>query len=85
MDIPKVPYSGSIKEIKVGKEGQQKAVGGETCYPFHLFEGQVKNAPLLALEITDVVPENWPEAVKKPYADVLDKPADWAQKCVKDF
>lgn len=30
-------------------------------------------------------PTEWPEAAKKPFADVLSDPAAWAKKCVDEF
>lgn len=30
-------------------------------------------------------PADWPEAVKKPFADVLSDPAKWAKKCVEEY
>jgi acetyl-CoA decarbonylase/synthase complex subunit delta len=38
-EIPKTAYSGKIKEIKLGKGNKAVTVGGESAYPFYLFEG----------------------------------------------
>jgi len=37
VDIPKVSYTGKIKEVAVGKGDKKITVGGETMYPFYLF------------------------------------------------
>ena len=59
-------------------------VGGETSYPFFLFEGQMPNKPKLAMEIWDTNPgDEWADWAKAPFADVLDDPGAWAKKCVE--
>jgi acetyl-CoA decarbonylase/synthase complex subunit delta len=84
-EIPKTAYSGKIKEIKLGKGDKAVTVGGETAYPFYLFEGQMPNLPKIAMEVYDMPPEDWPEAALEPFAGVTDDPVAWAQKCIKDY
>jgi acetyl-CoA decarbonylase/synthase complex subunit delta len=84
-DIPKTVYSGKIREVKLGKGEKAVTVGGETAYPFYLFEGKMPNLPRIAMEVYDAPPEDWPEAAREPFADVISNPAAWAQKCVKDY
>jgi acetyl-CoA decarbonylase/synthase, CODH/ACS complex subunit delta len=83
--IVKETYAGSIRPITIGKGKKAVTVGGQNCYPFYLFEGDMPNKPKIAMEIWDMEPTGWAEAVKKPFADVLKDPAAWAKKCVKDF
>lgn len=83
--IVKETYAGSIKPITIGKGKKAVTVGGESCYPFYLFEGDMPNKPKIAMEIWDMEPTGWAEAAKKPFGDVLKDPAAWAKKCVKDF
>jgi acetyl-CoA decarbonylase/synthase complex subunit delta len=85
LEIPKTAYSGKIKEIKLGKGDKTVTVGGETSYPFYLFEGQMPNLPKIAMEVYDMAPEEWPAAALEPFADVASDPAAWAQKCIKDY
>ena len=84
-EIPKTAYSGKIKEIKLGKGDKAVTVGGETAYPFYLFEGQMPNLPKIAMEVYDTPPEDWPEAALEPFAGVTNDPVAWAQKCIKDY
>ena len=84
-EIPKTAYSGKIKEIKLGKGDKAVTVGGETAYPFYLFEGEMPNLPRIAMEVYDMPPEEWPEAALEPFAGVTDDPVAWAQKCIKDY
>jgi acetyl-CoA decarbonylase/synthase complex subunit delta len=84
-EIPKTAYSGKIKEIKLGTGDKAVTVGGETAYPFYLFEGQMPDLPRIAMEVYDMPPEEWPEAALEPFAGVTDDPVAWAQKCIKDY
>ena len=84
-EIPKISYNGAIKEIPLGKEANRVTVGGETCYPFYLFEGEMPHLPKIAMEVYDAPPEDWPQAALEPFSDVVHDPAAWAQKCVTSY
>jgi len=84
-EIPKTTYSGKIKEIKLGKGDKAVTVGGETAYPFHLFEGEMPHIPKIAMEVYDCPPDEWPEAALEPFAGVTDDPVAWAKKCIDDY
>jgi acetyl-CoA decarbonylase/synthase complex subunit delta len=84
-EVPKISYNGTIKEIPLGKEANPLIVGGETSYPFYLFEGEMPHPPKIAMEVYDSPPQEWPQAVLDPFADVLDDPSAWAQKCVASY
>ena len=84
-EIPKTSYSGKIKEITLGKGDKAVTVGGETSYPFYLFEGEMSHLPRIAMEIWDFPPEDWPEAALEPFAGVTDDPVAWAKKCIDDY
>ncbi len=85
MDIPKISYTGKIKEVTVGSGGRALTVGGEEVYPFHLFEGRMKQPPRIAMEVYDAKPEDWPAAALEPFGDAVGDPAAWAQKCVGQY
>lgn len=85
IQIPKTTYNGKIREITLGAEGNRVTVGGETCYPFYLFEGRMPNKPRIAMEVWDINPTDWAPAALEPFADVVQDPAAWAQKCVRDY
>lgn len=84
-EIPKTAYTGKIKEITLGKGDKAVTVGGETCYPFYFFEGEMPNPPRVAMEVFDCPPEEWPEAALEPFAGVTDDPVAWAKKCVDQY
>ncbi len=85
LEFFKESYTGGIKEITLGKGDQAITVGGETCYPFYQFEGDMPHKPKIAMEIWDMEPEEWPEAALSPFKDVVSDAAAWAKKCVDEF
>ena len=81
----KESYTGGVKEITLGDGDKAVTVGGETCYPFYQFEGDMPNKPRVAMEVWDMEPEDWPEAALKPFEDVISDPAAWAKKCIDEY
>jgi acetyl-CoA decarbonylase/synthase complex subunit delta len=84
-EIPKIDYTGKIREIKLGKGDKAVTVGGATCYPFHLFEGEMPHLPKIAMEVYDFEPDDWAEAAVEPFKDVLGDPTAWAKKNVEEY
>lgn len=78
-------YAGGIKEITIGAGDKAVTVGGETCYPFYQFEGDMPHKPKVAMEVWDMEPEDWTEAALEPFKDVVSDPAAWAKKCVEEY
>jgi len=85
LEILKTLYSGKIREIKLGKGDKAVIVGGETAYPFYLFEGEMPNLPKIAMEVWDCPPDDWPKAALEPFHGVTDDPVAWAKKCIDDY
>jgi acetyl-CoA decarbonylase/synthase complex subunit delta len=81
-EIPKVKYTGKIKEVTIGTGEKTVTLGGGTCYPFHLFEGEMPRVPKIAFEVWDYEPEDWQEWATEPFKDVIGNPVAWARKCV---
>jgi len=84
-EIPKITYTGKIKEVTLGKGPKAVTVGGSSCYPFHLFEGEMAHPPRIAMEVYDSPPEEWAEAALEPFKDVANDPVAWAKKCVNVY
>lgn len=85
-------WTGKVYEVAIGAKpegGGTRAkvikVGGASCMPFMHFEGEMPNAPKLALEIWDLEPKDWVEELRKPFGGALKDPVEWAKKCVEDF
>jgi len=81
----KIAYSGAIRETELGNADHTVKVGGSTSLPFYLFEGDMPRKPLIAMDVLDVNPEEWPASLAHHFEGVLDNPTAWAQKCVNDY
>jgi len=84
-EIPKIKYTGRIKEVEVGIGPRAVKVGGATCYPFYRFEGDMPNIPKVAFEVWDSPPEEWQDWALEPYRDVIGDPVAWAKKCIETY
>jgi len=80
-----VNYSGKIRETSLGNGAQIVKVGGEATMPFQLYEGAMPNKPLIAMDVLDVKPDEWPDSLARHFAGVMDNPVEWAKKCVADY
>jgi len=86
VDIPKISYSGTIKEIKLGDGDSALTAGGADSYPYYLFEGDMPNKTIIAMEVVDIDPTGiWAPAVLEPVKDVVNDKGAWAKKCVTEF
>jgi len=84
-ELPKVKYTGKIREITIGKPGCEVVLGGERSYSFYSFEGGMAQQPKLALQVLDVVPDEWASEALEPFKDVVGDPVAWAKKCVEEY
>lgn len=81
----KESYAGKVYSVTIGTGDGAVTFGGENVLPFHSFEGATPNSPVVALEIQDVPPSDWPESVRKPYEAVSDDPVKWAKFCEEEL
>ncbi len=79
--IPKETYNGKVLSVDFGKDSKAIKIGGENALPFLSFEGEIPNKPVIAYEIQDMLPEDWPDTVKSQYTAVNDNLVKWAQYC----
>ncbi len=68
-----------------GTRGKTYSVGGATCMPFHLWEGEMPNRPLVAMEVFDVLSDKYPQVLRNVYGDLLANPAKMAKVCVEKY
>jgi len=47
--------------------------------------GEIGEKPVVAMDVIDSRPKDWPDALADFYKDVLDNPGDWAKKCVDEL
>jgi len=85
-------WSSTISVVNIGatkEEGGSRSkvikIGGQATLPFLSAEGAIPYKPVIAFEIWDVAPLDWPEALLKAYQGALADPLEWAKKCVSEF
>lgn len=85
-------WSGSVSEITIGalkENGGSRAhvikIGGQASIPFLFKEGNIPHAPVVAFEISDVAPVDWPTELNQVWGDCFNEPIAWAEKCVKEY
>nr|MBP7585304.1 CO dehydrogenase/CO-methylating acetyl-CoA synthase complex subunit beta [Spirochaetota bacterium] len=68
-----------------GTRGIVHEIGGASAMPFHHWEGEMPNRPLVAMEVFDRVSEKYPAALRALWGDALAKPAEMARLCVEKY
>ncbi len=91
-DVPKETNENEIWTVTLGAtkaeggtRGRTYRVGGSSCMPFHLWEGNMPNRPLVAMEVFDHPGEKYPPVLREIYGDLLDHPAAMAKVCVEKY
>ncbi len=91
-ETPVEKWASAVNTVTIGAtsaEGGTRAstvtVGGDTSLPFLQFEGKTPHRPVIAMEVLDVPPEEWPPPMAEAVGDVSDDPAAWARKAVDEF
>lgn len=78
---PTESYKGSIRQADLAGV----AVGGESAFPFHTFEGGMPNDPKIAFEVWDIAPDDWSPTLNDVYGDVYTDPIAWTKKVVGEY
>jgi len=94
MPVPEVveSFTGEVTRVTLGATKDNKGtrtstvtIGGARNV---VYGGSIEDAgekPVIAMDVLDCKPEDWPDALAQSYKDVLDSPGDWAKKCVAEF
>jgi acetyl-CoA decarbonylase/synthase complex subunit delta len=89
MTIPdaKEKWSGRVNTVTIGAtkaeggtRGRTVTIGGQTGIPFLSFDGQTEHPPVIAMDVLDKQPTDWPKLLADVYADVWSDPAAWAKR-----
>src|SRR4030066_1768016 len=82
---PKESCSGKVLGVSFGKAPNAVSIGGENAMPFLSFEGEIPNKQVIAFEIQDMPPDDWPDTVKNKFAGVSSDTVKWAQHCQNEL
>lgn len=80
----------SVVEIGATKQdgGTRSSVvriGGEKALPFLGGREGMPHKPVIAFEVWDIAPSDWPQELNQQFKDEFSDPLAWAQKCVKEY
>ncbi len=85
-------WTGAVKEVTIGATKDQGGtrektvtVGGAKSIPFMDFDGDQGHRVVIAMDVYDTPPEDWPEPLLKNYEDVINDPAKWAKKSAEEY
>ena len=85
-------WPGSVSGVTIGssrESGGSRAhvikIGGQAALPYLFGEGNIPHAPVIASEVWDIAPPDWPTELNRAYGDVISNPLVWAEKCVKEY
>ena len=84
-EVPVCTVKLGATKAEGGSRGRTYQIGGASCMPFHFWEGEMPNRPLVAMEVFDVVNPKYPEVLRKIYGSVLENPAEMAKICVSKY
>jgi acetyl-CoA decarbonylase/synthase complex subunit delta len=82
----KEPFSGRVQAVTLGGSGTRTSslvIGGEKVLPFRYMEGEPGNPPAIAMEVFDVPPEKYPQALRDYFGTMISDPAAMARHCVE--
>jgi acetyl-CoA synthase len=90
--VHKEKYQIPVWQVKLGAtkaeggtRGRTYTIGSASCMPFHLWEGEMPNRPLIAMEVFDVVSEKYPAILRNYFGELLHDPAKMAKMCVEKY
>ncbi|MHC4158322.1 MAG: acetyl-CoA decarbonylase/synthase complex subunit delta [Planctomycetota bacterium] len=94
MPVPDIveSFTGQVNKVTLGATKDQGGsrsstvtIGGAKNV---VYGGSVEDAgekPVIAIDVIDTAPEDWPEPLIEPYKDVAGSPGDWAKKAIDEF
>lgn len=90
VETPIEKWNGKVREVTLGATaadgGSRKrtvTVGGAATLPFLHFEGATPHRPVIAIQVQDIDPVDWPSALRAAWGDVTKDVVAWAAKAVE--
>jgi acetyl-CoA decarbonylase/synthase complex subunit delta len=79
-------WHNSINTVEIGNSSSKTIkIGGENSLPFLYKEGSLSNRTIIAHEIWDITPIDWPELLTKELNKVYTDPVKWALYCKEEL
>ena len=94
MAVPEIAesFTSSVNRVTIGATKDSGGtrtstvtVGGARNVVYGGSIEETSGKPVIAMDVLDSRPKDWPDALAEAYKDVFDSPGDWAKKCVEEF
>jgi acetyl-CoA decarbonylase/synthase complex subunit delta len=94
MPIPDVveSFAGSVNKVTLGAtpdigghRTSKVTIGGAKNVVYGGSSEDAGEKPVIAMDVIDTRPEDWPDILSQYYQDVMDSPGDWARKCIEEY
>ena len=94
MPIPEIveSFMGAVNRITLGAtsanggtRSSTVTLGGASNVVYGGSFSDAGEKPVIAMDVLDTEPNDWPEYLSASYKGILGSPADWAAKCVEEF
>lgn len=79
LELSKEKWTGKIEIVSIGDK-KKVCIGGQSTLPFLFEEGDFPYRPVVALEIWDTPPPDWPDNLVVALEDVIREPVKWAKR-----
>jgi acetyl-CoA decarbonylase/synthase complex subunit delta len=94
MPVPEITesFTSSVNRVTLGATKENGGtrtstiiVGGARNVVYSGSPDDAGEKPVIAMDVIDTRPDDWPDILAQGYKDVLDSPADWAKKAITEF
>ncbi len=92
IDDGREKWTAAVREVTIGAtsadggtRGSVVKIGGANALPFIPGEGQAPHKPVVAMEILDCEPTEWPAPLREALGEAVQSPAEWAKACVEQY
>lgn len=94
MPVPEIvdSFTGQVNKVTLGAtktdggtRSSMVTVGGAHNVVYGGSPEDAGQKPVIAIDVIDTKPGDWPDVLAEPYKDVLESPADWAKKAIEEF
>ncbi len=84
--VPGEAFAGTVREVTLGGSGTRTSsvtIGGANALPFRHFEGNTGRKQVIAMEVFDKTPRNYPNSLQEAFGSLINDPAAMAKYCVE--
>ena len=92
LELIKEKWSSAVNTVVIGalkdeggSRGSVVRCGAEEGLSFLFAESKMPQRPVIAMEILDVIPDDWPQTLVSAIGPAIKSPVEWALKCEKEF